>query len=75
MMQIPTQQPRIKSDDQQESKSVDQQKSSELTGGRKDGPMLSLSLIHDDADEDVVAFLLWCLPIHRAEQERKRKMR
>jgi hypothetical protein len=31
-MQIPTQQPRRKSDDQQESKSVDQQKSSELTG-------------------------------------------
>jgi hypothetical protein len=30
MMQIRTQQPRIKSDDQQESKSVDQQKSSEL---------------------------------------------
>jgi hypothetical protein len=36
--------------------------------------MLSPSLIYDDADEDVVAFLLWCLAIHRAEQERKRKM-
>jgi hypothetical protein len=36
--------------------------------------MLSPSLIHDDADEDIVAFLLWCLAIHRTEQERKRKM-
>jgi hypothetical protein len=36
--------------------------------------MLSASPIHDDADEDVVAFLLLCLAIHRAEQERKRKM-
>jgi hypothetical protein len=29
--------------------------------------MLSPSLIDDDPDEDVVAFLLWCLAIHRAE--------
>jgi hypothetical protein len=36
--------------------------------------MLSPSLIDDDLEEDVVAFLLWCLAIHRAERERKRKM-
>jgi hypothetical protein len=36
--------------------------------------MTSPSHMPDDADEDVVAFLLWCLAIQRAEQERKRKM-
>jgi hypothetical protein len=35
--------------------------------------MPSPLLVHDDA-EPLVAFLLWCLSIHRAEQERKRKM-
>jgi hypothetical protein len=36
--------------------------------------MPSPLLIHDEA-EPLVAFLLWCLAIYRAEQERKRKMR
>jgi hypothetical protein len=35
--------------------------------------MLSPLLMRDDA-EPLVAFLLWSLAIHRAEQERKRKM-
>jgi hypothetical protein len=35
--------------------------------------MPSPLLVHNDA-EPLVAFLLWCLAIHRAEQERKRKM-
>jgi hypothetical protein len=35
--------------------------------------MPSPLLVHDDA-EPLVAFLLWCLAMRRAEQERKRKM-
>jgi hypothetical protein len=44
-----------------------------MTAGAKDGTMPSPLLVHNDA-EPLVAFLLWCLAIHRAEQERKRKM-
>jgi hypothetical protein len=36
--------------------------------------MLSPLHIPDDADENVVAFLLWCLAVQHAEQERKRRM-
>ena len=43
-------------------------------------PMLSPLLMEDDTElveddtDPLIAFLLWCLAIHRAEQERKRKM-